>query len=126
MAYDIYSPFDLEKHKQTYINYLEVIIDKTGKIMYAVPSHTEKAIAIACSELNVSRDQLMDMVPRDYYCAMHEWLCKVAKIVMVWTGGCTFVEPNSKQIAALRRLKLAGVYHGCVPHQRKENNHEHL
>ena len=115
MAYDVYSQFDLEKHKQTYVNYLEVLIDEDGTIMYAVPSHQEKAVALACARLNVSREQLMDMVPRDHYCAMNEWLCKVAKIIMVWTYGCIFDNPNCKQIGALRRLKMAGVYNGSVP-----------
>ena len=124
MDYSIYSPFDLEKHKATYTNYLEVVIDKTGTIMYAVPSHSEKAIAIACAELKVSRDQLMDMVPQAYYCAVHEWLCKVAQLVLVWNDGCVCDEPNAKQIAALRRMKLAGVYHGVVPHQRKESTND--
>lgn len=114
-GYDVYSPFDLEKHKQKYVNYLEVIIDHRGKVMYAVPSHNEKAAAIACDRLKVDRGQLMDMVPKEYYCAVNEWLCKVAQVVMVWTDGCVFYKPNFRQIAALRRLKLAGIYKGEIP-----------
>lgn len=37
--YNLYSQFDVSKHKQTYTNYLEVIIDSDGNVMYAVPSH---------------------------------------------------------------------------------------
>lgn len=122
--YSVYSDFDLEKHKQTFTNYLEVIIDKDGKIMYAVPSHTEKAIAIACAELNVSREQLMDMVPQEYYCAMHEWLCQVAKIIMVWNNSCVAVNPTTKQLGALRRLKMAGVYSGPIPQSEKGDSHD--
>lgn len=117
--YSVYSDFDLEKHKETYTNYLEVIIDKTGKIMYAVPSHTEKAIAIACAELDVSRERLNAMVPREYWCRWNEWLCKVAKVIMVWNGSCVAVNPTTKQIGALRRLKMAGVYTGPIPQTEK-------
>ena len=45
MAYDIYCAFDLEKHKQTYVQYLEVVILEDGTVEYAVPSHQEKLIA---------------------------------------------------------------------------------
>ena len=46
MAYDIYCAFDLEKHKQTYVQYLEVVILEDGTVEYAVPSHQEKLIEI--------------------------------------------------------------------------------
>lgn len=39
--YDVYSKFDLEKHKQRFENYFEVIIEEDGMIHYAVPSHQE-------------------------------------------------------------------------------------
>lgn len=32
MAYDIYCAFDLEKHKQTYVQYLEVVILEDGTV----------------------------------------------------------------------------------------------
>ena len=46
MAYDIYCAFDLEQHKQTYVQYLEVVILEDGTVEYAVPSHQEKLIAL--------------------------------------------------------------------------------
>ena len=45
--YDIYRPFDAEKHKAKYSNYLEVLILEDGTVVYAIPSHQEKAIALA-------------------------------------------------------------------------------
>lgn len=33
------SPFDIETHKATFVNYLEVCIDEGGTPHYAVPSH---------------------------------------------------------------------------------------
>ncbi len=47
MAYDIYCAFDLEQHKQTYVQYLEVVILEDGTVEYAVPSHQEKLIALS-------------------------------------------------------------------------------
>lgn len=48
MVYDLHSDFDIEQHKKIFIHYLEVVIDENGKIMYAVPSHQEKQITLAC------------------------------------------------------------------------------
>ena len=45
--YGLGSTFDIEQHKAKYKNYLEVIIDANGTIMYAVPSHQEKASELA-------------------------------------------------------------------------------
>lgn len=47
MPYTIYSGFNPKLHKQTFIHYLEVIIDENGKIMYAVPSHQDNMIKLA-------------------------------------------------------------------------------
>ena len=122
--YSIYCPFDLEQHKKTYIDYLEVIIAEDGNIMYAVPSHQEKLISLACSRLKVSRDELAARCPRSMYFDYMGYLCGEARAMAVWNDRCVAVNPTSKQIAALRRLKLAGVYHGVVPHQGKESNHD--
>lgn len=114
-GYSVYSEFDLEKHRDRFVNYLEVVIDKDGKVMYAVPSHQEKAIRMACEKLGVNREELMAMCPRKYWCDMHTWLCMVAEIVLVWNDGCVYHKPTVKQIGALRRLKMAGVYKGNIP-----------
>ena len=118
--YNLYSAFDLEKHKQTFVNYLEVLIDEDGTIMYAVPSHQEKAIALACSRLKLSRKQLDELCPKEYYGDYMTWLCMVAKVMAVWNGHCVAVNPTIKQIGALRRLKMAGVYTGPIPQAEEE------
>ena len=56
--YDVYSEFDLEKHKKTYVDYLEVMIGEGGDVHYAVPSHQEYAIWAACQKLGVTRYEL--------------------------------------------------------------------
>src|SRR5690606_29819 len=60
----LHSPFDMETHKNTFINYLEVVIDADGTIMYAVPSHQEKLIRLACERHGLSRDELNDLCPQ--------------------------------------------------------------
>jgi hypothetical protein len=113
--YNLHSPFDLEKHKQTYTNYLEVVITEDGTIMYAVPSHTEKVTALACARLHLSRKELSDMCPPQYYFDYITYLCMAANAVAVWNDHCVAPNPTSKQIAAMRRLKMAGVYSGPIP-----------
>ena len=116
MAYDIYCAFDLEKHKQTYVQYLEVVILEDGTVEYAVPSHQEKLIALACQKKGVSRQELNDLCPREYYYDFLTWLCMQANAVAVWNNDCCYgLSINRKQIGTLRRLKKAGVYGGTIP-----------
>ena len=113
--YDLYSKFDIEKHKQTYVNYLEVMIFENGMVQYAVPSHQEFAITIACEKLHVSRQQLMDLCPPEYYGDFLYWLSSISGLMAVWNQGCLVAHPTQKQIAMLRRLKLEGLYKGVLP-----------
>lgn len=116
MAYDIYCAFDLEKHKQTYVQYLEVVILEDGTVEYAVPSHQEKLIALACQKRGVTRQELNDLCPREYYYDFLTWLCMQANAVAVWNNDCCYGPSiNRKQIGTLRKLKMAGVYGGTIP-----------
>lgn len=114
-GYGVNSEFDLEKHKATFINYLEVIVDVGGTVMYAVPSHQEKLIAIACRDLGVSRRELLDMVPQEYYFDFLNWLCMKTGCMAVWNARVFPEQGTRKQVAAIRKLKMAGVYKGTVP-----------
>ena len=113
--YNVYSKFDLEKHKATYIDYLEVVVYPDGTVEYAVPSHQEKMIEAACQKLMVSRDELKDMCPIEYYFDYLKWLSMVSGCMIVWTTQCFCAEPTKAQIAAIRRMRMAGVYRGPVP-----------
>ena len=115
MGYDLYSEFDIEMHGKTYVNYLEVIIDAEGKVMYAVPSHQEKCIALAREKLGITREELKRMCPREYYFDFMRWLCKISGVMAVWTHDCEYWEPTVKQIGMLRKLKMAGLYKGPIP-----------
>lgn len=113
--YDVYCDFDLEKHKENYVNYLEVMIDKDGTIMYAVPSHQEKAIAMACEAKNVNRAELEKMCPKEYYFDFLTWLLMQSGAMAVWNQYYQCYNVTREQYASLRRLKLAGVYKGTLP-----------
>lgn len=119
VEYNLYSAFDIEKHKQTYVNYLEVLIDEDGTIMYAVPSHQLKAVDLICTRMGLTRQEVDRMCPPEYFGDYMTWLCMVAKVVFVWNEWCVAVNPTVKQIGALRRLKMAGVYHGGIPKEER-------
>lgn len=113
--YNTYCPFDADEHKKKYVNYLEVLISKDGVAMYAVLSHQEKAIKLACDELHVSRDELSAICPREYYFDFLRWLLMVSGAAAVWNETCLMLEPTRKQVAALKMLKLKGLYRGMIP-----------
>lgn len=114
-AYDLYSEFDIEKHKATFPHYLEVVIDADGKITYAVPSHQEKLIKLACDKLSVTRDELKVLCPREYYFDFLKWLCLLTGAMSVWDDWCEYGNPTAKQVGTLRKLKMAGLYKGMIP-----------
>ena len=113
--YDVYSEFDIEKHKKHFVPYLEVMIDEDGKVHYAVPSHQEWAIAKSCEKLGVTRKELSDMTPPEFYIDWLNWLLAQCKGVAVWEDFFMAPEVNKRQYAALRRLKFGGVYKGNLP-----------
>ena len=53
--YSIYSPFEPDKHKDTYKNYLEVLLLEDGSVVYAIPSDKMKAKALACERIGGTR-----------------------------------------------------------------------
>lgn len=85
--YGLHSKFDIEKHKQTFINYLEVIIHEDGTVCYATPSHQEYLINYGCNLLNCDRETFYDLCPREYYGNYMIWLCGITKCVSVWSEG---------------------------------------
>lgn len=109
----LHKPFDIETHKRTFVNYLEVVILDNGQIEYAVPSHQEKLISIAMDRLKVTRQELYNLCPPEFYFDVIAWLCIIARCVSVWNdfsvGKC-----NPEQMKSLQMLKEHGVYRGKV------------
>lgn len=111
--YDLHSEFNIEMHKKTFINYLEVLIEPDGHVLYAIPSHQELAIKLACKKNNWTRDELNKNCPPDYYFDFLPWILGLTECISVWND---FYQgtANDKQIAKLRELKNAGLYRGIV------------
>lgn len=105
------NPFDIETHKRTFINYLEVIILEDGKIQYAIPSHQEKLITIACKKLNVTREELIEMCPEEYYLDFMNWLCQITNSVSLWNE-YMIGKPNEKQQQAIKQISDEGLFKG--------------
>ncbi len=115
VQYDLQSSFDLESHKKVFQDYLEVIIDRNGTVMYAVPSHQEKLIQMACEENGWSREQLMDICPKRFHYDFISWLLLLVEAVSVWNNFCMAPAPNEAQIKALKELRDGKVYRGDIP-----------
>lgn len=116
MGYDLYSDFDVNQHKQKYHNYLEVIVDPTGKICYAVPSHTEKLTKLAQDKFQRSKSQVWDMCPKEYWFNTIQWLCNITGCVSMWEN--CIVSPENitqAQVNSIKRLKMTGLYKGNIP-----------
>ena len=110
-SYNLHCDFDIEKHKKTYINYLEVIIMPNGKVSYAVPSHQMKLEMIACSKFEVDREGLLNMCPRGMWLDYNQWLMDVTGCISVWTD-FYLGKANEYQLSKLEELKEAGIYLG--------------
>lgn len=105
-------PFDIETHKKTFINYLEVVISSEGVIEYAVPSHTQKLENILMKRLKVNRTALSYLCPKEYWCDYNNWLCMKTGYIMVWGLPNSYIigEPNDKQKEAINMLKKEELY----------------
>ncbi|MCA1064597.1 hypothetical protein QTG56_23610 (plasmid) [Rossellomorea sp. AcN35-11] len=104
-------PFNIDRHKKAFTDYLEVIIDEEGIIMYATPSHQEKLIAISCKKLNITREDLYDECPKEYYFDLMNWLCKVSGCIALWNERREG-HPNQKQQETINTLIKEGLYFG--------------
>lgn len=105
----LHGPFDIEVHKVAFVHYLEVCIDRDGVIHYAVPSHQRWLLDRFMDREGIKTD--LEAWWRIPYHGAFEWLCRELGCIAVWEGRVVG-EPNAEQRAALRRLKLAGLYRG--------------
>ena len=111
------SPFDITTHKETFVSYLEVIIDENGEIFYATPSHTHKLCEIYMSRFGVDNYEKTkkEIVEAAWSTSldMCEYLCAKTGCIAVWFQGYRG-EPNQTQLNKLKTLRLSGVYAGPV------------
>ena len=76
--------FSIQRHKETFVNYLEVVIDPEGTVEYAVPSHQEKLIQTVMLKEDKTRDQVLEDCPREMWFDFIRWLCDVSGYIAVW------------------------------------------
>lgn len=86
-SYSVYSDFDVDLHKKTFINYCEVIIDPHGTIHYAIPSHTVFLEKYGAHERNMSVDEFLDLCPQSMYANYITWLLDETGCVSCWSKG---------------------------------------
>lgn len=111
IKYGVDSEFNRKLHAETFINYLEVVIDSSGKIHYANPSHT-----IFMEKLLISKfgdKEFRDMAIRCEE-SWVDFLCRESGCIAVWND-FYIGKPNSKQKRALLSLKLMKYTYGGSP-----------
>lgn len=109
----LHRPFNIELHKATFKNYLEVIIDVNGVVHYAVPSHQEFLINCLIRDKYQTRDALNDAVPREYWFDMMTWLTNESGMIAVWNDRYLGTL-NDNQKNTLAKLQLVGLYKGDI------------
>lgn len=105
-SYGVHSEFDLQKHKENFVNYLEVIIHPDGTVHYAVPSHQLYLQKYGANLKGMTEKEFEDSVPPNYYCDYLNWLLTQTGCVSVWSIGyaCDETLMTEAQKVTLRTL----------------------
>ena len=90
--YDVYSEFDIDKHQETFVNYLEVIVRADGTVEYAVPSHQMKLEFIGAEQRGMTRDDFIHTCPKQMWLDYTTWLLGQTGCIAVWSN---FVKANT-------------------------------
>jgi hypothetical protein len=107
----LHSPFDLDTHKATFVDYLEVCVSADGVIHYAVPSHTAFVENYLAEHLHKTVQDVRALCPREQYCDYAQWLCNTSGCIMLWDNH--IIHPNectAKQVLTLHTLIKQGLY----------------
>lgn len=109
-VYNLHSKFDIQQHKKHHVNYLEVIVRPDGTVEYAVPSHQEKLIAVACEMQNKTRKQIGDECPPEFYFDFCKYLCNITGCISLWDRHMiapdTITQFQYRKLAELQKEKL--------------------
>jgi len=110
--YNLYCKFDLKKHMEKYINYLEVVVHKDGTVEYAVPSHQEKLVSIGMKKYNMNREDFVNMCPEEMWADYLTWLCNMTECVVVWSHG--YYHGTSKISEEQHKVLKEFIRHGVM------------
>jgi hypothetical protein len=101
-------PFSIDRHKKTFIDYLEAVIDVNGIVHYAIPSHEQILCKIICEKKGLTNDQLYALAKAagGLYDWLN-WLMDEAECICVYTQGYAYprhviISPEQKTM--LNRL----------------------
>ena len=106
----LHGAFDMQTHKETFTNYLEVVIAPNGSVCYAVPSHVAVLERMYMSRTggNPQED-----CPREHWLSYDQWLIDQTECVCVWNCG-TMGHPNARQREQLDILRQEGLLRDIV------------
>lgn len=91
-----YSKFDLEKHKEVYPNYCEVVIRPDGEICYAHPSHQQYLELLAAQVNRLSIQEVYEGCPENMYADYLRYLVDLSGAVSCWTD--FYMLPNNNKL----------------------------
>lgn len=112
--YDLYSEFNLEQHMKNFKNYLEVVIEQDGHVLYAVPSHTLFLENYGALMFDITIEKLRELCPQEYYFDYMTWLLEKTGCVSVWS--CGYMKPSTMstcQSKVLMNFVENGVMENC-------------
>ena len=102
----LHSPFDLETHKKTFINYFEAVILPSGAVEYAIPSHQEYLRKYVQQKFHLT-DDIFECADLDVY---QIW-CRNSGLIMCWSKRFDVLgeNPTNEQILTLATLIKEGL-----------------
>ncbi|MFI3329150.1 MAG: hypothetical protein R3Y05_01535 [bacterium] len=109
IKYSVYSDFDLDKHKETFTNYCEVVILEDGTVKYAVPSHEQMLIKLYADKKGMSVEEFYNWWDENKHIDFRELALKEVKCVLVWTNFCQYIELNKVQNKVLKSFIGKGI-----------------
>ena len=96
--------FSALTHNLKYHYYCEVVISPKGNIYYARPSHNDFLEKVACKKFNITKQELADRCPAEYWFNYNKWLCDITGYVCVWYHAINGT-PNEAQLEAIKYLE---------------------
>lgn len=107
------------KEPMSWIQYCEIIIEPTGNIILARPSHEQAIVAYAMKKENKTRDEIYAELLSDC-CLPVEWFVDKYKLIAVWYSGymCHIKGPNRFQKKVIELLQKEGLVESRNPHIR--------
>lgn len=114
---EIYAqPFSIDSfNKLPYSPRLELMIAPDGSMRWARPSHQECLIKEVMQRLGMTREEVSDACPPEYYAEYLTWLWMQCGTIPVWSDFVLAVPLTEGQVSSLHVLKAANLYHGHIP-----------